>query len=90
MPLSSKQRKELFGRSHALSPMANVGDEPPSDTVVEHVRSCLESHPLGKIRVNADDGATCDAIGRELASRVPCEVVKRVGRVLIVYRPPAD
>lgn len=88
MPLTTRDRRRLIGESHALSPIAVVSPEAIGDAVVAHVRACLDAHPLAKVRVNADDNATCDAVGAELAARVPCELVKRVGRVLVLHKPP--
>jgi RNA-binding protein YhbY len=42
---------------------------------------------LGKVRIHADSGAECEQAAAELAQRVPCEVVSRVGRVVLLHRP---
>ncbi len=91
MPITAKDRRRLLGESHALNPIAVVSPDAIGDAVVTHIRACLEAHPLAKVRVNADDNATCDAVGAELALRVPCELVKRVGRVLVLHKAaPVD
>jgi RNA-binding protein len=93
MPLSTKQRKDLLARSHPLKPAVIVNANAElSDTVVEQVRSAFTSHEVIKVRIAAETGAATDTIATELAARVPCELVRRVGRILILYRsnePPA-
>ena len=87
MALTPKQRQALVAASHRLKPAVTVGTGDVSDSVVAQVRAAFAGHELIKIRVNADDAPTCDAIAADLAHRVPCEVVKRIGRVVLLYRP---
>ena len=61
-----------------------------TETLIQHVRSGFASQPLLKIRVAADNNEQTDRVAAELAGRVPCEVVKRVGRVVVLYRRPPE
>ncbi len=85
--MTAKQRRELLAQSHPLSAVATIAADNLSDAVVTQVRTCFAGRPLIKVRVRADSGAACDAAADELARRVPCELVKRVGRVAVLYRP---
>ena len=87
MALDARTRRELIKRGHGLKAELNVSAGEVTEAAVEHVRTFLASHDLGKVRVRADSGAECDQAAAELATRVPCEVVSRVGRVLLLYRP---
>jgi len=88
MPLSSAQRRALAAEANSLKATVTVSAGALGDAVVSHVRTALGSRPLVKVRIHADDAATCDAAAAELAARVPCELVQRVGRVALLYRAP--
>lgn len=87
MALTPKQRQALVAASHRLKPAVTVGAGNVSDSAVAQVRAAFAGHELIKIRVNADDGPVCDATATDLVQRVPCEVVKRIGRVVLLYCP---
>lgn len=87
MALDAKLRRELIKRGHGLKADLSVSAGEISDAVVEHVRAFLAGREVGKVRIRADSAAECDEAASELAGRVPCEVVTRVGRVVLLYRP---
>ena len=88
MSLTAKQRRELLAASHPLKPLVTISPDNLSDDVVAQVRAAFTGRTLLKVRVNADNTAACDAIAAELVARVPCELVKRVGHVVVLHRPP--
>lgn len=89
MPLTAKERRLLMAASHRLKPVATVAADALTDVAVEHVRTALRTHELIKVRVPAEKGADCDAAAHDLAKRTMSEVVKRVGRIVLLYRRPA-
>jgi RNA-binding protein YhbY len=84
--LTSAQRQALRADGHRLTARVTVSAERLDDGVIEHIRASLAAAPLLKVRLQAEDRAQCDAAARELGRRVPCEVVKRIGRVVLLYR----
>ena len=90
MTLSSRERRDLLAASHTLKPLATLPPDGLTETLIQHVRSGFASQPLLKIRVAADNNEQTDRVAAELAGRVPCEVVKRVGRVVVLYRRPPE
>ena len=89
MAIRGKLRRELTARSHQLNPVVVVSHDGITDDVVAHVRQSLARHDLVKVRVLAPTGAACDSAAAQFAERVPCQLVRRVGRVVLLYRPPA-
>lgn len=89
MSLSSQQRHDLMARGHRLKATITVAGELPSQSAVDHVRRTFSGRDLFKVRVNTEDRDTCDRVGAALAEAVPCELVQRIGRVLLLYRAPA-
>lgn len=90
MPLSNKERQTLWAGSHQLKAAVTVNADGLTDAAVAHVRAQLASHPLLKVRIAAETGAACDEAAADLAQRIPCELIKRVGRVALLYQPPTE
>ncbi len=89
MPLTAKRRQALIAASHHLKPVVTLATGDVSASVVAHVQAAFVGREILKVRINADRAEECDATATELAKRVPCEIVKRIGRVVLFYRPPA-
>ncbi|MBN1342559.1 MAG: YhbY family RNA-binding protein [Phycisphaerae bacterium] len=85
--LSGSERRALAARAQRLHAGVQIGARGLTDGTVAQIRQALSKHELIKIRVQADKGVEVDEVGRELARRVPCHVVRRVGKVLTVYLP---
>lgn len=90
MALDSKQRRSLAARGNRLPPKLTIGGEEPPPATVEHVRRAFARDDLIKVRIITDDRDAFGLIVAWLAERVPCEVVQRVGRVALLYRPRPD
>jgi RNA-binding protein len=85
--LSVVERKALMARGHGLSPRLMIGKRGLTDAIVAQVRQALGKTDLLKVRVDVERGAEADAIGRRLAEETPCHLVRRVGKILLLYRP---
>lgn len=80
-------RRELLRRGHSLKSQLTVGRAGLSDAFLAQVRQSFTHVDLLKIRLDGDSPAEADELAEELASRVPCHVVQRIGRVALMYRP---
>jgi RNA-binding protein len=85
--LSDATRRELAGRARSLEPSVNVGARGLTDAIVAQVRQALRKHELIKVKVRVDSAEEADAVGQELAARVPCHLVQRIGKVAVLYAP---
>lgn len=85
--LSRQLRRELTSRAHALKPSVQIGGRGLSDGIIAQVRQALRKHDLIKIRVQVEKGADAVQVGNDLVRQVPCKLVKRVGKILVVYAP---
>jgi RNA-binding protein YhbY len=88
-PSESTRRRRLAARAHALKPLATLSPERLDDGAIAHVRQLLQAHELAKVRIDCDDRSAFEAAAAEVAVRVPCEVVQRIGRVVVLHRAPA-
>lgn len=90
MPLSSTQRRALAARGNRLKVCVIIGAGELSEATVTHVRQALTGKELIKVRISTDDRQECARAALELAERIPCELVQRVGRVALLYRPTEE
>ena len=88
--VNSFQAKYLRGLAHKLKPVVFIGQKGLTPTVIQSTEEALNRHELIKIKVRVDKGAEAEAIGEDLARRVPCHLVKRIGKVLIVFAPSPE
>jgi RNA-binding protein len=89
MSLSSSERRALAVRGNRLKASVIVRAGELSDATVAHVRQAFGAKELIKIRISTDDREEFSRAARDLAERIPCELVQRVGRVALLYRPAA-
>lgn len=87
MALSARERRVLAARGNRLRPAATLGDRELTESMIESVRRLLRREELVKVRVATQDRAAFAAMSDALAARVPCELVQRIGRVMLLYRP---
>lgn len=91
MPLDARHRKQLAARGNRLSAGLTLGDAELSERAVDHVRRSFAHTDLLKVRINVDDRELFALLCEDLAARVPCELVQRIGRVALLFRPlPED
>ena len=90
MPLSSKERRALAARGNRLKASVIIRADELSEATVAHVRNAFGERELLKVRISTDDREACSRAALELAKRIPCELVQRVGRVALLYRSKAQ
>ncbi len=84
MDLTARNRQELKGLGHRLSPVIQVGAKGVSDALVEELKSALLAHELVKVKVSGESRHDdADA----LAARADAELVQVIGRSVLLYRP---
>ena len=86
-PIDGRRRRELASRGHHLSARLLIGKRGLDEAVIAQIRQALEKVDLVKVRIGSDTGAEADEIGARLTEKVPCHVIKRIGKVLLLYRP---
>lgn len=84
--LTGRQRRALFARSHPLAPVATFSADNLGPAAVEHLRAALQHADLIKVRIQTDDREQFRSAVEQLVERVPCLLVKKVGRVAVLGR----
>ncbi len=90
MALSTRERAHLKARAHALEPVVHVGQARLTGAVLAEVDRALTAHELIKVRVDVADRDERDALCATLAEQTRADLVQRVGKVLILWRPDAS
>lgn len=89
LALSAAERRQHRADAHHLDPVVMVGAEGLSDAVVKAVDAALAAHGLVKVRVFAEDREARETMFGELAGRLEAAPVQHIGKLLVLWRPPA-
>jgi RNA-binding protein YhbY len=73
-----------MARANRLKPAAAVGKAGLTEGVLAQLRTLLAQHDL--VRVRLPRGEEAESLAREIAARVPCELVARTGFVATLCR----
>ena len=86
--LTTAERRTLAARGNRLRARLVVGRRGLSESIVAQVRRALEKTDLVKVRVDADAREEVDVLAEQLAREVPCHLIQRVGKVVLLYQRP--
>jgi RNA-binding protein len=86
MALTSRERRALAAKGNRLKADITIRGGELSDATIAHVRNALSKRELIKVRISTDDREECARAADQLAERVPCDLVQRVGRVALLFR----
>ena len=87
MALTTQQKHELTRAGHKLSADIVIASDKLTDATFEHLRQAFTKRELIKIRIDTPDRGDFKQSAEQIAARVPCELVKLIGRVVLLYRP---
>lgn len=89
LQLTPAVRKLKRAEAHHLDPVVTIGGEGLSDAVVREADSALRAHGLIKVRVFSDDRTERAALLERLAATLDAAPVQHIGKLLVLWRPPA-
>ena len=82
--LNTKQKQHLKGLAHELKPVILVGNKGLTDALIKETKGALLAHELIKVRLA--DGELDESAG-EVAQRTGAQLVDRIGKMAILYKP---
>ena len=85
--LDAKHRQTLRGQAHALKPVVMIGAHGVTDGVLAELAVAIHAHELIKIRLPQVPHDERDDMVETLSVASHADIVGRIGRVLILYRP---
>ena len=85
--LNSKQRAYLRSLGNELEPVFQIGKGGLSEEILDQLDLVLEARELIKVRVLKNCLEDEDDLADEISEALDCDVVQRIGRVFLLYRP---
>lgn len=90
LSLTRDERLHLKARAHHLNPVVLLGAAGLTEPVLREIDRALAAHGLIKVRVPGDDRQAREAMAVSIAERLGAGRVGAIGKLLILYRPPAQ
>ena len=87
MKSNNTEKKTLKRIAHHLDCIVTVGDKGLSESVVAETNRALDDHELIKVRIASSERDDRENTGAELAKVCKAEIVQRIGKVLILFKP---
>lgn len=88
--LSPAERKQRRAEAHHLDPVVMVGAAGLTDTVRAEIDAALRAHGLVKVRVGIESRNARDDLLETLAETLDAAAVQHIGKLLVLWRPPAS
>lgn len=90
LQLTPAERKDKRGQAHHLDPVVMIGADGLTPAVEREVDAALKAHGLVKVRMFSDDRAVREAALLALADALGAAPVQHIGKLLVLWRPPAE
>ena len=87
--LSPAERKQKRAEAHHLDPVVLVGGAGLTDTVRAEIDAALRAHGLVKVRVGIESRSAREELLGTLADALGAAAVQHIGKLLVLWRPPA-
>lgn len=87
---SQSERRDMIRRGHQLHAQTTLGRQGVTDAFVTQLDRTMRKCDLIKVRVEAESGPDATTLAETLAQRIGGQLVQRVGRVALIYRPIAE
>lgn len=89
LSLTPAERRAHRAEAHHLSPVVLVGAGGLTAAVIGEADAALSAHGLIKVRFASDDRAERESALASLADRLDAAPVQHIGKLLVLWRPPA-
>jgi putative YhbY family RNA-binding protein len=89
LELTPAARKQHRAAAHHLHPVVAIGHDGASEAVMKELDAALAAHGLVKLRVFSDDRAAREALLARLADALGAAPIQHIGKLLVLWRPPA-
>lgn len=88
--LTSKQRAYLRSLGNELEPVFQIGKGGLTDEILNQLDAVLEARELIKVRVLKTCLEEPGDLADEIAEELGCDVVQKIGRIFLLYRPAEE
>lgn len=87
MTLRGKQKRYLRSQAHHLQPIFQIGKGGLNDAMIVQIGEALEKRELIKVSFLQNTEEDPEEVGVVLEEYLGCEVVQKIGKILVLYRP---
>lgn len=84
--LSNPQKRHLKALAHHYKPVVIIGNSGVTAAVMHEILLALDHHELIKIRVNAEDRTTREAMIAEICTATDSVLIQRIGHIATLFR----
>ena len=90
MALTSKQRAFLKKKAHELDPLVRIGKDGITDSLIQSILEAIDSRELLKVKILQNCEKEKNEVLEELSKCSEFEVVRIIGRTIILFRENKD
>lgn len=84
--LSPEQRRALRAAAHHLKPVASLGQQGLTPSVLKEIDGALKAHELIKVKLHGIERDDRDAFLAEICEALDCAPVQHIGNILVLWR----
>lgn len=88
--LTGKQARHLRGLGHHLKPVAMIGREGISDSLISSVDAVLTAHELIKVKIQENCPLAKKEAAETLARQTKSSLAQIIGKTFLLYRESKD
>jgi len=86
MKLNTRQKKQLRGLGHQLTPVVYIAADGLKETVVAATEEALEAHELIKVKMRGGTRTENQTLLEQLCAETNCAFVSKTGFTVLLYR----
>ena len=84
--LTNPQKRHLKALAHHRKPVVIIGDSGITPAVLHEILLALDHHELIKIRVNAEDRESREAMIEGICAATEAALIQRIGHIATLFR----
>ena len=84
--LTNPQKRHLKALAHHRKPVVIIGDSGITPAVLHEILLALDHHELIKIRVNAEDRESREAMIEGICAVTEAALIQRIGHIATLFR----
>ena len=89
LPLTPAERRTHRAAAHHLAPVVMIGADGLTPAVLRETDAALGAHGLIKLKVFDEDRQAREDMLAQICDRLSAAPVQHIGKLLVLYRPPA-
>lgn len=88
--LTTEQRKALRAAAHHLNPVASLGQNGLTPSVLKEIDAALKAHELIKVKLHGIEREDREALFTNICTELDCAPVQHIGNILVLWREQSE